>query len=145
MLVTQDTTLGTCRSQIANIFVNVKYFHNKTLNKIYIFGVYNFQSLDEINEIKKSWSRSILDNTALHGMNIFIKFFKLYPEIRGQYFGFLANLTEEELRKSPRLTSHASGVILGVTHIINGLENPVIFVFCFFCSNIYFLLLVGCT
>ena len=81
--------------------------------------------MNEINDIKTSWTRSILDNTALHGMNIFIKFFKLYPEIRGQYFGFLANLTEEELRKSPRLTSHASGVILGVTHIINGLENPV--------------------
>ena len=141
MLVTQDITLGTRRSQIIN---NVKYFHNKTLNQIYIFGVYNFQSLDEINEIKKSWSRSILDNTALHGMNIFIKFFKLYPEIRGQYFGFLANLTEEELRKSPRLTSHASGVILGVTHIINGLENPVVFFFSFI-SPTYFLLLVGCT
>ena len=43
----------------------------------------------------------------------------------GQYFGFLANLSDDELRVSPRLTSHASGVVLGVTHIINGLENPV--------------------
>ena len=52
-------------------------------------------------------------------------FFKQYPEVRGQYFGFLTNLNEEELRKSPRLHSHASGVVLGVTQIINGLENPV--------------------
>ena len=52
-------------------------------------------------------------------------FFKNYPEVRGQYFGFLNNLNEEELRNSPRLHSHASGVVLGVTQIINGLENPV--------------------
>ena len=44
---------------------------------------------------------------------------------RGQYFGFLSALTEEELRGSPRLASHASGVVLGVSQIINGLENPV--------------------
>ena len=42
-----------------------------------------------------------------------------------QYFGFLNSLSEEELRISPRLLSHASGVLLGVTQIINGLENPV--------------------
>ena len=42
-----------------------------------------------------------------------------------QYFGFLNSLSEEELRISPRLMSHASGVLLGVTQIINGLENPV--------------------
>ena len=34
-------------------------------------------------------------------------------------------MSEEELRASPRLTSHAGGVMLGVTHIITGLENPV--------------------
>ena len=102
--------------------------------------------MNEINDIKKRWTSSITDNTALHGMNIFIKFFKLYPEIRGQYFGFLANLTEEELRKSPRLTSHASGVILGVTHIINGLENPVknCHIYLFLTSDTYFFLIVGC-
>ena len=43
----------------------------------------------------------------------------------GQHFGFLANMSQEELRASPRLTSHAGGVMLGVTHIITGLENPV--------------------
>ena len=49
-----------------------------------------------------------------------------FKTISGQYFGFLANMSDAELRESPRLTSHASGVVLGVTHIINGLENPVI-------------------
>ena len=34
-------------------------------------------------------------------------------------------MSEDELRASPRLTSHAGGVMLGVTHIITGLENPV--------------------
>ena len=53
-------------------------------------------------------------------------FFKQYPEVRGQYFTFLNSLNEEELRNSPRLNSHASGLVLGITHIINGLENPVI-------------------
>ena len=43
----------------------------------------------------------------------------------GQHFGFLANMSQEELRASPRLTSHAGGVMLGVTHNISGLENPV--------------------
>ena len=56
---------------------------------------------------------------------VLFSFFKTYPEVRGQYFGFLNNLNEEELRNSPRLRSHASGVVLGVTQIINGLENPV--------------------
>ena len=58
-------------------------------------------------------------------LNFFFSFFKTYPEIRTQYFGFLNNLNEEELEKSPRLHSHASGVVLGVSQIINGLENPV--------------------
>ena len=49
-----------------------------------------------------------------------------FKTISGQYFGFLSNMSDAELRESPRLTSHASGVVLGVTHIINGLENPVI-------------------
>ena len=40
-------------------------------------------------------------------------------------FGFLANMSEEELRASPRLRSHASGVMLGITHIISGLDDPV--------------------
>ena len=31
-----------------------------------------------------------------------------------------------EMRLSPRLNQHASGVVLGVTQIINGLYNPVI-------------------
>ena len=57
--------------------------------------------------------------------NFFISFFKTYPEMRTQYFGFLNNLNEEELKRSPRLHSHASGVLLGVSQIINGLENPV--------------------
>ena len=66
-----------------------------------------------------------MDDPGSHGVNIFLRFFKLYPEIRGQMFGFLANMTEEELQASPRLRAHASGVILGITHIITGLENPV--------------------
>ena len=79
----------------------------------------------EITEIKESWTISILEDSVHHGTNIFLKFFKLYPEIRGGIFGFLANMSEDELRASPRLTSHAGGVMLGVTHIITGLENPV--------------------
>ena len=76
-------------------------------------------------EIKQSWTNSILDEPVGHGVNIFLRFFKLYPDIRGTKFGFLANMTEEELQASPRLRAHASGVIMGVTHIITGLENPV--------------------
>jgi hypothetical protein len=53
------------------------------------------------------------------------RFFKLYPEIRGQYFGFLAGMTEEEMLLSPRFNQHASGVVLGISQIVNGLENPV--------------------
>jgi hypothetical protein len=53
------------------------------------------------------------------------RFFKLNPEIRCQYFGFLAGLSDEEMRLSPWLIQHASGVVLGVTQIVNGLENPV--------------------
>ena len=45
--------------------------------------------------------------------------------MKSQYFGFLNSLSEEELRNSPRLQSHASGVLLGITHIVNGLENQV--------------------
>ena len=33
--------------------------------------------------------------------------------------------SEEELRVSPRLQSHASGVLLGITQIVNGLDSPV--------------------
>ena len=84
-----------------------------------------FFSPTEIVEIKQSWTDSILDDPVSHGVNIFLQFFKLYPEIRGQMFGFLANMTEEELQASPRLRAHASGVIMGITHIITGLENPV--------------------
>ena len=54
-----------------------------------------------------------------------IRFFKTYPEVKTQYFGFATSLTEEELRASPRLQSHVSGVVLGITHIINGLESSV--------------------
>ena len=32
---------------------------------------------------------------------------------------------QDEMRLSPRLNQHASGVVLGVTQIINGLYNPV--------------------
>ena len=85
----------------------------------------NFSSPTEVVEIKQSWADSILDDPVSHGVNIFLRFFKLYPEIRGQMFGFLTNMTEEELQASPRLRAHASGVIMGVTHIITGLENPV--------------------
>ena len=85
----------------------------------------NFSSPTEIVEIKQSWADSILDDPVSHGVNIFLRFFKLYPEIRGQMFGFLTNMSEEELQASPRLRAHASGVIMGVTHIITGLENPV--------------------
>ena len=52
-------------------------------------------------------------------------FFKKYPELRNQHFGFLANMNEEEMLKSPRLSAVGSGMVLGVTQIINGLENPV--------------------
>ena len=38
------------------------------------------------------------------------------------WIGFCA---QEEMRLSPRLNQHASGVILGVTAIINGLHSPV--------------------
>ena len=34
-------------------------------------------------------------------------------------------LPQEEMRLSPRLNQHASGVILGVSQIINGLEDQV--------------------
>ena len=54
-------------------------------------------------------------------------YFKKYPELRNQYFGFLVNMTEEEMLKSPRLNAVGSGMVLGVTQIINGLENPVDF------------------
>ena len=33
--------------------------------------------------------------------------------------------SEDELRVSPRLQSHASGVLLGITQIVNGLDSPV--------------------
>ena len=56
---------------------------------------------------------------------IILRFFKTYPEMKTQYFGFVTSLSEEELRNSPRLQSHVSGVILGITHIINGLESSV--------------------
>ena len=36
-------------------------------------------------------------------------------------------MTEEEMLKSPRLNAVGSGMVLGVTQIINGLENPVDF------------------
>ena len=32
---------------------------------------------------------------------------------------------KDEMRLSPRVNQHASGVVLGVTQIINGLNNPV--------------------
>ena len=35
------------------------------------------------------------------------------------------NHYQDEMRLSPRLNQHASGVVLGVTQIINGLYNPV--------------------
>jgi len=72
---------------------------------------------------------------------IFIRFFKTYPEIKAQYFGFLNSLCEEELRSSPRLQSHASGVLLGVTQIVNGLENPVNYQF----LNIFQQIALYCT
>ena len=56
---------------------------------------------------------------------IFLSFFKKYPELRNQHFGFLVNMSEEEMLKSPRLSAVGSGMVLGVTQIINGLENPV--------------------
>ena len=40
--------------------------------------------------------------------------------------------SQEEMRLSPRLNQHASGVVLGVTQIINGLYNPVITIIIFF-------------
>ena len=62
--------------------------------------------------------------------------------MKTQYFGFLTSLrevhtflsddkgqtplfSEDELRVSPRLQSHASGVLLGITQIVNGLDSPV--------------------
>ena len=36
------------------------------------------------------------------------------------------NGLKDEMRLSPRLNQHASGVVLGVTQIINGLYNPVV-------------------
>ena len=67
--------------------------------------------------------------------------------MRGRYFGVFSGLTEvlntvwshhhqhhhhhlsitnqEEMRLSPLLNQHASGVVLGITQIINGLDNPV--------------------
>ena len=77
------------------------------------------------------------DNLSTH------RFFKHYPEVRSQYFGFVMGLSEvigweseydtntrlkDEMRLSPRLNQHASGVVLGVTQIINGLYNPVIII-----------------
>ena len=103
---------------ISNVCQHLQNFQSTSLTC-------NFFSPAEIVEIKQSWTDSILDDPVSHGVNIFLQFFKLYPEIRGQMFGFLANMTEEELQASPRLRAHASGVILGITHIITGLENPV--------------------
>ena len=62
--------------------------------------------------------------------------------MKTQYFGFLTSLrevhtflsddkgqtplfSEDELRVSPRLQSHASGVLLGITQIVNGLDSQV--------------------
>ena len=78
----------------------------------------------ETMESKYSYGM-LSENTILVFIENFIRFFKTYPEIRSQYFVFLNNLSEEEMRISPRLQSHASGVVLGITQIINGLENPV--------------------
>ena len=47
-------------------------------------------------------------------------------------------MCEEELRSSPRLQSHASGVLLGVTQIVNGLENPVNYQFSIFSKKLHF-------
>ena len=78
----------------------------------------------ETMESKYSYGM-LSENTILVFIENFVRFFKTYPEIRSQYFVFLNNLSEEEMRISPRLQSHASGVVLGITQIINGLENPV--------------------
>ena len=78
----------------------------------------------ETMESKYSYGM-LSENTVLVFIKNFVRFFKTYPEIRSQYFVFLNNLSEEEMRISPRLQSHASGVVLGITQIINGLENPV--------------------
>ena len=88
----------------------------------------------EIIDVKMSWNNVIRNETGGHGISIllrraaapnFSRFFKLFPEVRVQYFSFLAGLTEQELMASPRLNQHASGLILGVTQIINGLSSPV--------------------
>ncbi|XP_023321165.1 globin-like [Eurytemora carolleeae] len=88
--------------------------------------VEHFLTREEICEIKSGWVTIVGEDTGGHGINIFLRMFKHYPEFRSQYFGFLATLREDELRKSPRLNSHASGVLLGVTQIINGLDNQLI-------------------
>ena len=80
---------------------------------------------EEIQEIKSSWNRIISDKSGEHGVNIFMGLFKSYPEIRGQYFQPLSTLSEAELRSSPKLQGHGSGVVLAITQIVNGLENPV--------------------
>ena len=59
-------------------------------------------------------------------LNAFCSFFKKFPELRNQHFGFLVNMNEEEMLQSPRLNAVGSGMVLGVTQIINGLENPVL-------------------
>jgi len=86
----------------------------------------HFLSREEIHEIKCSWNSVIGEDSGRHGIDILIEFFKHYPEVRSQYFGFVMGLTEEEMRLSPRLNQHASGVVLGVTQIINGLYNPLV-------------------
>ena len=88
----------------------------------------------EIIDVKMSWNNVIGNETGGHGISILLRraaapnlprFFKLFPEVRVQYFSFLAGLTDSELMASPRLNQHASGLILGVTQIINGLSSPV--------------------
>ena len=45
------------------------------------------------------------------------------------------------MRLSPRLNQHASGVVLGVTQIINGLYNPVSLIIISIISTVFFIII----
>ena len=46
------------------------------------------------------------------------------------------------MRLSPRLNQHASGVVLGVTQIINGLYNPVSLIIISIISTVFFIIII---
>ena len=50
----------------------------------------HFLSPVEIQDVKRSWNEVIKDESGEHGINIFIEFFKQYPEMKTTYFPTLS-------------------------------------------------------